>query len=408
MRRAGAIYQQTILGLATLMAERTRLKARLPARSHHASRRPTTTRSNGRRRAGSRRSLLGTGKAGFLSDAEAVRASFADLGCHLAAVGAGARASLDLALETLSPEAIDAEARAQGLSLRGRAATCRDIHERRHAALVASGEGGEDALTRAFGDAYEALLPGRARMNEPARAAARAPEWRFASVALSHAGAGRKLNEDRLLDRAAAGLWAVADGMGGHRAGDVAAARVIGRAGGGRARRHRATPFSSDVLGAIERVNAALYARQLAGGEASGSTLVALLVHEGHYACLWAGDSRAYLYRDGRLDRDHARPQHRPAPRRRWRRWRRANGAATPSAHVITRAIGADPAGRDRAAVRRRSRDGDIFLLCSDGLTACLDDREIAATCWPDATGARRRTRSSRRRWRGSRRTMSA
>jgi predicted component of type VI protein secretion system len=158
MRRAGAIYQQTILGLATLMAERTRLKARYQldrTRIAAADNNPfkwTPTRRLAQ-------SLLGTGKTGFLSDAEAVRASFADLGCHLAAVGAGAGASLNLALETLSPDSIDAEARTQGLSLRSRAATCREIHERRYAALVARGDGGDDALTRAFGEAYQAYCP---------------------------------------------------------------------------------------------------------------------------------------------------------------------------------------------------------------------------------------------------------
>jgi predicted component of type VI protein secretion system len=155
MRRAGAIYQQTILGIATLMAERARLKSRYQldrTRIGAVDNNPfkwTPTRRLAQ-------SLLCAGEPGFLSDANAVRASFADLGCHIAAVGAGADAALTLALETLSPDAIDVESRAHGLSLRRRGAVCRDIHYRRYADLVATENGSEDALTRAFGEAYEA------------------------------------------------------------------------------------------------------------------------------------------------------------------------------------------------------------------------------------------------------------
>lgn len=213
-------------------------------------------------------------------------------------------------------------------------------------------------------------------MNAGALTATRPSEWRFASAALSHAGTSRTVNEDRVLDRAAAGLWAVADGMGGHRAGDVAATRLIAalaaveRAGSGYA-------FLSDVLKAIAAANAALYAGQSAGGGASGSTLVALLVHEGHYACLWAGDSRAYLYRQGRLHaitRDHSIVQRLVDDGTLAESERRTHAHA----HVITRAIGAKPLVEIEQGFAP-VRDGDLFLLCSDGLTACLDDREIAA-----------------------------
>ncbi|TVV71704.1 type VI secretion system-associated FHA domain protein [Sphingomonas solaris] len=158
MRRAGAIYQQTILGLATLMGERTRMKGqyqldrtRIGAVDNNPFKWTPTRRLA--------QSLLASGKLGFLSDAEAVRASFADIGCHLAAIGDGAGAALQLALDTLSPDSIDAEARTHGLSLRGRAATCRDIHGRRHAGLLATDGSNENALSRAFAKAYEAHDP---------------------------------------------------------------------------------------------------------------------------------------------------------------------------------------------------------------------------------------------------------
>jgi len=153
MRRAGAIYQQTLLGLSALMAERTRMKG-----EYQLDR--TTIRAvanNPFKWAASRKlaqDLLCGGHAGFLSDAAAVRASFEDLSAHLAAVAEGARAAVSVAADTLDPQAIEAEARAQGLSLRGRAATCWDILVRRYAALVTPADDGGSAITRAFGDAY--------------------------------------------------------------------------------------------------------------------------------------------------------------------------------------------------------------------------------------------------------------
>jgi serine/threonine protein phosphatase PrpC len=213
-------------------------------------------------------------------------------------------------------------------------------------------------------------------MIEPARAAARSSSLRFTSTALSHAGSRRKVNEDRILDRAEAGLWAVADGMGGHQAGEVAAActiaalKAVERGGS-------SYLFLSDVLAGIEAANAALYAGQHGGTGTGGSTLVALLVHDGHYACLWAGDSRAYLYRAGRLrplTRDHSLIQRLID-----------EGALSederykhPQAHIITRAVGARP----QVEIDRSFGpvlDDDIFLLCSDGLTDCLNDHDIAA-----------------------------
>jgi serine/threonine protein phosphatase PrpC len=197
----------------------------------------------------------------------------------------------------------------------------------------------------------------------------------FRSAARTHAGMRRTVNEDRVLDRNDKGLWAIADGMGGHRAGDVAASTVIDAMA---AVDHGPSGYSylGDIVGAVERANAAIFAGRAAQGGSSGSTLVALIAHEGHYACLWAGDSRAYLFRDGALaaiTRDHSVVQQLvdrgdvPENRRRQH----------PNAHIITRAVGVDAQvelDRQFAAIA----PGDIFLLCSDGLTACLDDAEIA------------------------------
>jgi serine/threonine protein phosphatase PrpC len=198
----------------------------------------------------------------------------------------------------------------------------------------------------------------------------------FQSAARTHAGARRSLNEDRVLDRAGEGLWAIADGMGGHANGDIAATRVIAAL---ETVDHGTSGFAylDDLIAAVADANAAIYDQRLAsGGPLSGATLVALLAHQGHYACLWAGDSRAYRFSGGMLapiTRDHSVVQQLID-----------NGVLPeelrkdhPSAHVITRAVGVDA----QIELDRRFAPieaGDLFLLCSDGLTACLDDGELA------------------------------
>lgn len=200
---------------------------------------------------------------------------------------------------------------------------------------------------------------------------------RFRSAARTHAGLRRALNEDRLLDHPGDGLWAVADGMGGHRSGDVAAARVVealsaldaSDSGFGRL---------NDLVRAISEVNAELFAQAAEGPETSpsGATVVALLAHERHFACIWAGDSRAYLLRDGvvaPITRDHSLVQSLIDDGRIDAAERRRH----PDAHIITRAVGAAA----KIDLERRFapiQAGDIFLLCSDGLTACVEDEELA------------------------------
>ena len=151
MRRVGAIYQQTVLGLATLMADRTRVKG-----EHDLERTTINARRNNpfkwsptRRLA---QDLLKSQNGAFLSDAEAVRASFEDVGRHMAAVAMGADAAIEAVVSTLSPDAIEAEAKRQASLLRGRAGACWDVHNRRHAALT--GGDGACAVKQVFAEAY--------------------------------------------------------------------------------------------------------------------------------------------------------------------------------------------------------------------------------------------------------------
>jgi serine/threonine protein phosphatase PrpC len=205
-----------------------------------------------------------------------------------------------------------------------------------------------------------------------------APEVVFEAEDRSHVGCVRKLNEDRVLSHVEMGLWAVADGMGGHQAGDLASTMLvdalaeIDTLGSGYA-------FLDNVQDTVQRVNRTLvaHARLSAPGTVIGSTLVALLAYEGHFACLWAGDSRAYLLRSGRFEqitRDHSMVQELIDSGALNRMEARSYGRS----NVITRAVGVD----DRLALDIHTgpiEEGDLFLLCSDGLTTMVEDGEIAA-----------------------------
>ena len=121
----------------------------------------------------------------------------------------------------------------------------------------------------------------------------------FECVSKTDVGLRRKVNEDSLLVRTERGLWAVADGMGGHDAGDVASSRVTESL--------LELPDANDLdqlvesaVAALKKVNEDLI--QLAGGKDSeksiGSTVVGLAIADGQFRCFWAGDSRGYRVRE--------------------------------------------------------------------------------------------------------------
>jgi serine/threonine protein phosphatase PrpC len=196
------------------------------------------------------------------------------------------------------------------------------------------------------------------------------------SVGRSHVGCVRKLNEDSFLDRPDVGLWGVADGMGGHDAGDVASATVIDALAGVSSFRS-AYAFRHGVCLALHDANARLRGGDDPCGGICGSTVAVLLVHNGHYACVWAGDSRIYLYRDGemrRLTRDHSVVQGMVDAGKLNDEQARAHA----SSHVITRAVGA-AATLELESAHGPVRAGDRFLLCSDGLTGLVRDAELGA-----------------------------
>ena len=200
---------------------------------------------------------------------------------------------------------------------------------------------------------------------------------RFQSWANSHPGAVRSHNEDAFVDRPDLGLWAVADGAGGHDAGEIASGmlkEVLDTIPPGLS----ASELLAQVRLRVAEVHQALRDEAEKRGPRSiiASTLVVLLARDGHFACLWAGDSRVYLLRNGTLaqvTRDHSLVQE-------------LVDAGTisadeadghPRANVITRAVGAAET-LELDKVSNRLAAGDRFLLCSDGLNKTLSDAELA------------------------------
>lgn len=180
----------------------------------------------------------------------------------------------------------------------------------------------------------------------------------------------RDRNEDAILIDPGGELWAVADGMGGHGQGDVAASMVID------ALALSGPPVDPEVLlvDQLQASNAAIHT--LAAGQTMGATVVAVFVDACVAYCAWVGDSRIYLWRKDcltRLSRDHSRVQELID-----------EGALTeqaarthPERNVITRAIGA-AAEVDIDIAVLPLLPGDRVILCSDGLTGVVDDAGIA------------------------------
>ncbi|NWB46558.1 serine/threonine-protein phosphatase [Pseudomonas gingeri] len=193
-------------------------------------------------------------------------------------------------------------------------------------------------------------------------------------------GKVRSRNEDAFLDSTLSGLWVVADGLGGHQSGDIASQLIVN---------HLATlPPEHDVQLRGEAVRRCLHwlNRRLTEeltlacdrqGGVIGSTVVALLVERGRGICIWAGDSRCYLWRDGalyQLSKDHSLWQQRLSEQ--------VAGPEETSRqsgdHALTRAVGAQPR-LTLEVLTFDVRPGDAFLLCSDGLYQSVDNAQLSS-----------------------------
>lgn len=186
----------------------------------------------------------------------------------------------------------------------------------------------------------------------------------------SHPGVVREENEDALICRPELGLFAIADGAGGHRGGGDAAwliARAIAAippATSPDARRHA---IREEVMHVHDRLCQA--------GDAA-STVAVLLLHGRSVVCLWAGDSRIYRWRAGRLallSHDHSLVQEMldagllsPAQAR-----------SHPNGNIITRAVGGGAPSLQLEEHADETEAGDRYMLCSDGLNKTIEDQEI-------------------------------
>jgi len=204
-------------------------------------------------------------------------------------------------------------------------------------------------------------------------------------------GMVRDHNEDCFHIVPESGIAILADGMGGHLAGEVASAMAIDRVthfllnafaashAAKSATGNSASFESTTLVEAIEAANAAIYGASVSRPEQSGmgTTIVAVAFHDNTLTVAHVGDSRLYRYRRGELSavtEDHSMVQE--LLRR---------GLMTPeeartslNRNLVTRALGIDP--MVEVDVREQPyEDGDLYLLCSDGLNDVLADEEIAA-----------------------------
>ena len=194
--------------------------------------------------------------------------------------------------------------------------------------------------------------------------------WRYRSVARTDRGLVRPRNEDSVVNRPNVGIWAVADGMGGHNRGDRASMILQEEL-----TRLQPEPAASQVdADAVREGITAAHERvrsELGGTGMSGTTVVALALRGDRFTCLWAGDSRLYRCAGGGVElltTDHSVVQELVDA-----------GAITPEAAVrhplrnrITRAVGVEPT-LELQARHGEVRSGERFLLCSDGLHGLVD-----------------------------------
>lgn len=198
----------------------------------------------------------------------------------------------------------------------------------------------------------------------------------FHSASRTDVGLKRKVNEDSLLDRPERSMWVVADGMGGHEAGEVASSMVV-EALDQNVFEIELGPALRQAEDALQQANAQML--EMMQGDRlrkMGSTVVGLIIaDDGRHVCFWVGDSRAYRVRAGeitQLTRDHSLVQklidnNLLSPE---------EAEKHPDANVITRAVGADNV-LEIDHVVDLAQPADIFILASDGLTRCVDADEI-------------------------------
>jgi len=201
--------------------------------------------------------------------------------------------------------------------------------------------------------------------------------YRWWSCCRTNTGRRRNVNEDAYLQMDDVGLWLIADGMGGHARGDIAS-RFVVEAFCGLLKPCSMDEFSQEVKRRILLANKRIQDEVSRAGsdQIMGTTVVAFMVFKREWRCVWAGDSRAYLLRDGQLSQishDHSVAQEMVDRGE----LHQDEAASHPLANRITRAVGTQ-ANLELDERHSVLRDGDTVLLCSDGLNKEVGENELA------------------------------
>ena len=185
--------------------------------------------------------------------------------------------------------------------------------------------------------------------------------------AKTHVGLKRKVNEDAVLALPDRNIWVVSDGMGGHDAGDYASQLVadsVATIPGGLDPTERMHALRQAIQSAHAMI---LQEAEARGRGVIGATVASLMLANGHFVGIWAGDSRIYRLREGLVDMlttDHSAVAELVlAGQLTW-----DEAELHPHSNAITRAVGVgDDLELDK--IRGETQPGDRFLICSDGLT---------------------------------------
>ncbi len=196
------------------------------------------------------------------------------------------------------------------------------------------------------------------------------------SHGITNVGKVRKHNEDSMLERPESGMWVVADGMGGHAAGDVASQMIVNTL----KKVHEGISldrYIDDIEDKLISVNKKLIdkANESVKRTTIGSTVVMMLAYDKFCIYLWAGDSRLYRLRNGELRQmttDHSQVEQYVEQGL----ISREEALVHPHGNMITRAVGATPHFFLDMDIQEMEK-GDRYLLCSDGLTKHTEDFEF-------------------------------
>lgn len=199
--------------------------------------------------------------------------------------------------------------------------------------------------------------------------------FHFNAAARSDRGCKRPSNEDAFACSVENGVFVVCDGMGGAAAGEVASSIAVGEVL--RVLSERPSPFPELAEEAVSIANLAVYSRAQQNPRLNGmgTTMVALVVQDAEAWVINVGDSRCYRFRDGILEQlslDHSLVEEQV----RMGKMTPSEALTSPLRNVITRALGTQPLVAPDC-FPLETADGDVFLLCSDGLTRELSDESI-------------------------------